>query len=377
MKTLDTMLNHLDIHSFLKSHPHFVPVSEVILEQPQHLSLLLELLPKQNIVLQIPASLESGEEVIKSLQQIKNAGYRLAFDGGECNSVMYQRVKSLLPLFDFIKLDVHHANLETFANKLERCKESLSVEIIASNVQNNDDFLFVETMNFNYFQGYFFQQPLMEKTRKLTPKAKSALDMYRLLNSDAETNEVSRQFTNYPDLMINLLQFINSPIFSFKREISSIQEAITIIGRDKLKQWLLMFLYVSNGQNPFAIALFESALIRAKLMQLIVKKLNEEDRKLQEQAFLTGLLSVLPALYDTPPESLFEDSIFEDVIIEALMSQEGYLGQLLDIATDAETEQFQYLQIKLAPLMLEMPDMVELLKEAYLHALSIVNTYKG
>ena len=60
-----------------------------------------------------------------------------------------------------------------------------------------------------------------------------------LSGPDFDVRELSRILSTDPTLSYRLLNFINSAAFSLRSKIQSIQQALTLLGSQQIKQWFL------------------------------------------------------------------------------------------------------------------------------------------
>jgi len=81
-------------------------------------------------------------------------------------------------------------------------------------------------------------------------------------------------------------------------------------------------------------------------MELLMIKRTGLDRTsdLVESAFLTGILSLLDALYEIPMENVVESLNLSNEVAAALLCREGELGTLLHLAERLEKTDFTTVQ---------------------------------
>lgn len=136
-------------------------------------------------------------------------------------------------------------------------------------------------------------------------------------------------FRTEPALMINLLRLTNSVGVGARTCITSVRQAITVLGRRQLQRWLQLLLFsrssrVDLAHNP----LLQLAALRGRFMELLVAKLLPGQRELSDPAFITGLMSVVPAaLGMSMTDVLAQISVGNEVRL-ALTRREGPLGKL-------------------------------------------------
>jgi EAL and modified HD-GYP domain-containing signal transduction protein len=102
-----------------------------------------------------------------------------------------------------------------------------------------------------------------------------------------------------------------------------------VLGRRQLQRWLQLLIFsrgasVDLARNP----LLQLAALRGRFMELLVDNLLPLERDLRDPAFITGLMSVVPAaLGMSMTDVLAQIAVGNDVRL-ALSRREGTLGQL-------------------------------------------------
>src|SRR5690606_30277728 len=88
-------------------------------------------------------------------------------------------------------------------------------------------------------------------------------------------------------LVFKILRMANSALFHLQREITSIRQALTLLGMDRVRSWAQL-LALSNLENKPA-ALYVTAMVRARLGELLAKRSNHPALSADQQ-FTIGLL---------------------------------------------------------------------------------------
>ena len=75
-------------------------------------------------------------------------------------------------------------------------------------------------------------------------------------------------------------------------------------------------------------------------MELFAEKIQRGDREISEQAFMVGIMSLIPALLGMSMTSILEQLPVTQRVRDALIDGQGTLGQLLVLAqaTEEQTE---------------------------------------
>ena len=78
--------------------------------------------------------------------------------------------------------------------------------------------------------------------------------------------------------------------------------------------------------------------MRGKTMELLVQKIQPDNKSLKELALMTGLFSLLDVLLGQPRADLLKQLRLDESIEKALLFYEGTLGQLLRLVEHMEED---------------------------------------
>ena len=95
-------------------------------------------------------------------------------------------------------------------------------------------------------------------------------------------------------LSYRLLKYINSAYFGLRSEVTSIKQALALLGLEPLRRWATLTIFAEVGDKPRE--LFVTALIRARFCECAGSHADGSPPEL----FTLGLFSVLDALTGTP-----------------------------------------------------------------------------
>jgi EAL and modified HD-GYP domain-containing signal transduction protein len=191
-------------------------------------------------------------------------------------------------------------------------------------------------LGFTLFQGYFFAKPTIISGKKLDHSQLSLMKLMGLLLGDAATAELEAALKTEPGLTVNLLRMTNSVGAGGMEEITSLGHAITVLGRRQLQRWLQLLVFASGSQNGTSNPLLLMAATRGRLMELLAAELRPGDGALADQAFMAGIMSLMPALVGQPIAEIIAPLGLTGDIRDALCSGTGTLGALLRIAESSE-----------------------------------------
>jgi len=296
---------------------------------------ILEIIPKERFVLEILEDVVVDESITERVKYLRELGYTIAIDDLNFEPQMLENFKPLLKMVQVLKFDIAQTGLGQLKEQLDFFRQ-YNLKFLAEKVETHEEFQACKALGFEYFQGYFFSKPDILKKEKLDPSQTIILGLVTMLNNEeTPIKEIELQFSKSIDLTINLLKYLNSAYIGTKSQINSISHAITLLGRTGLARWLTLFLYSDNKNNIFIAPLLESSLFRAKFMSELALRLKH-DKKFQEKAYLTGMISLVDGLLNSTFDEIFDEINFEDDIKSAISNKSGSLGKLLVISDIAQ-----------------------------------------
>jgi EAL and modified HD-GYP domain-containing signal transduction protein len=154
------------------------------------------------------------------------------------------------------------------------------------------------------------------------------LRLLGLVVRDAETRDIEAVLKQDPQLSFQLLRLVNSAAFAHATRIATFNQAITMLGRRQLQRWLQLLLYAHPSGE--ASPLLPRAAYRARFVESLCR-LSGGDAAEQDRAFMTGMFSLLDAVFGRPLAELLQPLDLANDVIAALLQGEGRLGTLLNI----------------------------------------------
>lgn len=288
-----------------------------------------DLLPREHVVLTLPPHPPRTGDFLERLRKWHMAGYRVALDvvaHEEDYTFLFERV-------DYLMINGHR--LKPGGEDLDailKLAKSAKRRLVVDRVGDWEEFDAFKQAGFHYFQGEFYTQPNEEaEGQALTNNQAMLIRLFNQLSVRAEFEDIEATFKKAPDLMAQLLNFINSPLFYIPNKINSVRQALVMLGLKNLERWVALLLYSTSSDQKatnFRNPLLEEAIIRGRVMELAARQLSRDD-DFAESAFVTGALSVMRALLGRPMPDLVAELNLDDEIGAALTSQEGRLGRLL------------------------------------------------
>jgi c-di-GMP-related signal transduction protein len=294
----------------------------------------LDVLPPDRVVIEILESVVPTPEVVERLHALKAAGFALALDDyrGPCMSDPF------LDMVDYVKIDLPRIAPRDLEALVARVRP-LRAQIVAEKVQARSEADHCRSIGFDFFQGYFFARPVIIEGRKLTLPQLALLRLLNLLLTDADTRVLVDELKHQPGLALNLLRIANSAAASLKAPVHSIAQAVVLIGRQPLRQWVQLLLYTdSSVGGSVGTPLLQLAATRGRLMEKIAEARWSDDADRAEQAFMVGILSLMPAVFGVGFDEILPALRLPQEVERALRSRDGPLGELLAEVEALESE---------------------------------------
>ena len=331
MASASCVLNAMSDFGFrevLGRHRGFINVDAELL-----MSDMLELLPKEQVVLELLEMVEVSAAVIERCRDLKAKGFRLALD----DHVYSPAFEPLYGIIDIIKVDLLQfspSGLEEMVRQLRR----LPPVLLAEKVETVEQFDRCRTLGFELFQGFFFAVPVVLKKKRIDTAGSTLLKLLQQLQGDVELDEIEETFKQNPNLIYTLLRLVNSVSMGLREKIGSLRHAIMILGRRQLIRWAQLAMFACGDERGGSHTLLEHSAMRGRLMELLAQRCLAQDRgsDYHERAFMTGTLSLIDVLFEVPMEEVVCHLNLAEDIRRALLGREGELGRLLRLAEQLE-----------------------------------------
>jgi len=308
------------------------------------LSNLIELLSPRQIVLEILETVSPTPDVLARMVELRTRGFRLALD----DFVGFgPGVESLLERVDIVKIDLLRVPVESLPVMVARLHR-WPVTLLAEKVESPAQFRLARDLGFELFQGYYFARPeLLTARQHPNPEKVHLLRLLALIMADSDILALEAEFRRHPMLAFNLLRMVNSAALGLRTRIDSLRHALVLFGRRSLQNWMQLALYSNTGSGGGSTPLLQMAAVRGKLMESLMQAETQADQPDLDAAFLTGILSLLEALFEMPQETVLENLYVSEEVRLALLERGGRLGRLLALAELLERDDPKALRYQL------------------------------
>jgi EAL and modified HD-GYP domain-containing signal transduction protein len=289
-------------------------------------------------VLQIKAY-QARDDLLMILQRLGRSGYTIALDDYD-GSPMHG-VEDLMTLCSIVKINISAIDPDELPNVLREPKMQGAL-LVATEVGDHAAFDRCRELGFTYFQGEYFAQPRLFKTRGVATAGLGSLRrLAELTSGEVSFEDLERIIGQDIGLSLKLLRYVNSAFFALPRTVNSVREALNLLGVRTVRRWATVMAISSIPDVPDELVAL--ALRRAHMCEILAGSALPEER---ETLFTIGLFSVADALLDVPMSEVLVSLPFTDEIQAALLRREGPKGELLAAVTAYERGEFPTLPVQ-------------------------------
>lgn len=182
----------------------------------------------------------------------------------------------------------------------------------------------------HYFSGDFLLKPSPVEGRRAPRNVAVLMDLITALQDpDVRFSDIELILRKDAGLSVTLLRFLNSAGFGLRVQVSTIRQAVALLGIAEFSKWVTLVGLGQASVKPNEVLL--TALVRAKTCELIAGK-NAQGGT----AFMVGLFSLLDAMMDQSMETVLEELPVSEVLKSALLDNLGFEGEILAGVLDHE-----------------------------------------
>ncbi len=292
-------------------------------------------------ILVLPRDLVLDEDVAAAVTRFRENGGTLALSGITAEPAP---VEALVPYADWVRIDLREA--DTDALEVTRARmEAIAAEhetrlprLVADHVSDLARYEMALDLGVEAFQGEFFSRP---EPLPATEFPQSTMAAMRLMGLARDPNVNDRQLEDVissdPVLMFQLLRLVNSAAVGM-RGVSSIGQALRLIGRNSFLRWLAVAVAASRKSTSGVDAeLVRQAVERGRLMEQMAGGSRDPGT-----LFLIGLFSLLDAVFRMSLTDIMERVALSQDATDALLDRQGPYAEALSFAESYEMGMFEY-----------------------------------
>lgn len=272
------------------------------------------------VVLEVLESVAIDDKVLEGVYDLVRRGYRIALD----DFVLGSGHEKLLGVASYVKLDVLGTDPDDLRTIAETCRPYPNLTLIGERVETGAQLTFAQMIGCQLIQGYLLGRPQVLSTHALSASRLGRVQlMTALLSPDVEMAEIVSMVTRDPALSFRLLSATNSAATGLSRKVSSVHEAVVLLGTARVRQWvsLMALADVADADEAYLV----SAVSRARMCQVVAELMGSSGAS----AFTAGLLLGVAELLGVPVGTLVDKLPLAAELANALTEGSGELGRVL------------------------------------------------
>lgn len=327
--SIQVMLNtftEFGLDNIVGKHFAFINLTQELLNDE-----LIQVLPRKRVVLEVLEDVTVDETLIKAVRELSRQGFIIALD----DFIYRDDWQPLVEIADIIKLDVltmENSEIEEHVRFLR----PFNARLLAEKVETMEQFSYLKSLDFDYYQGYFLSKPtIVEGRRTSTNKASILQLLAKLAHPDPVLAKIESLIAQDVSLSYKILRYINAACFALPRKIESINEAIIYLGISNIRRIASMIAMSGFNDQPQEILL--TALIRARMCELLAKATGHQNT---DTYFILGLFSALDIMLVMPMIKVVAELPLVEELEQALLDGGGDLGKALRCTLAYEHQQW-------------------------------------
>lgn len=279
--------------------------------------------PPSQLAVEVIETVDVDADVIDACRRLHERGYAVGLD----DFVPGSASELLLPYVSFIKMDVLQTPRAVLADVAERFR-TRGIRMIAEKVETLDVQRDVRGLGYGLFQGYYFCRPSGVSTRPVSPQQHTYLRLLGALSrEDLTVAELEDLVKSDVSLAFRVLRAVNSPALGLCREVTSLRQALVLLGRERVRQWASVWTMAGLSSN-LDEQLLTTALIRARCCEAVGGQVVGANAG--GEYFLLGLCSLLDAVMKRPMSDVLDGVPLPKTIRDALLGTPNQAKLILD-----------------------------------------------
>ena len=272
------------------------------------------------VVLEVLETVEVDDEVAEFVVGLVEAGYDIALD----DFVVGSDHERLLDVASYVKIDLASADESVLRPEVARLRER-GLTLVAERVETDEDIAYARELGFDLMQGYALGRPQTLSMRTLGVSQTQRLELFGALSAtDLDLPRVVALISADPALALRVLQTTNSAQTGLKRRVSSLHEAVTMLGVNRIRQWVsLMVLTDVTGVDQETLT---GLVTRARLCHTVTEWLGGPG----DSGFMVGLVAGIADLMEEDVHDVVRRLPLDMSIAAAVVEHDGVLGKALE-----------------------------------------------
>lgn len=295
----------------------------------------------ERVIVEILEDVEITPTLLTRIRELKNRGFQLALDDFIIQE-QYAIHTELFELIDYVKVD-YLAVDKTERHSIESfIKRYPHIHMVAEKIETEAEFLEAKTRGYDLFQGYFFSKPEIIKGVEMPYNLNSYMLILNKMNEEnSDINEVANLILRDISITYKLLRFINTIKNGVPMKVSSVKQAIVLIGFQELRKWIRILIMYQIGEHSTSgriKALVSFSLTRARLCELVAKHTGQPN---SDEYFFVGMFSLMDVIMKRSWDDILPLIPFSEEVEDTLKGTETEMMPYLELAIAVERFDWQ------------------------------------
>ncbi len=271
--------------------------------------------PSDLIAIEILENIVPDDMFMQACRSLKKKGYKLVLD----DFILSDEVRPLIDVADIIKIDFHQSKPSDISYLSSLMHKR--VKFLAEKVETREQFEEAYDLGYSFFQGYFFSKPIIIAGRDIPGYKINYLNIITEINkSEADFGRLEVIIKHDLSLSYKFLQLINSAAFGFYSKITSVKQALALLGINEFKKWISLIAMTGLGDDK-PRELIELSIVRARFCEEVARYLGLREEK--TDLFFMGMFSLIDAFIDRPLDTILKELPMSQSVKLALMGKKN------------------------------------------------------
>ena len=276
------------------------------------------------LVVEVLENQMMDEDTLAACQDLKERGYTLALDDFEYENAYSE----LFQLGDIVKIDFRTSQkaIEETAYVCRYCNKIM----LAEKIETREELEYAKRLGCTFTQGYYFAKPTLMSKNSIQPLPVNFMQIMQLVSSEEpEISDIVEVISRDTAMCQRLLRLINSVYFGVRNRVSSISQALVILGLDYLREWvyLMGMQRITHNDN---VEIMRMSVLVAKFCRGIALLIPDAARSC-EAFYLMGLLSMVTYSGERALAIALEEFPITDDIKNGLMRRGGLYSDVFEM----------------------------------------------
>ncbi|MPM95254.1 Cyclic di-GMP phosphodiesterase CdgJ [bioreactor metagenome] len=262
------------------------------------------------------------------VHEYHSEGYRVALIGFDFNSMYLAALNTV----DYVKLSFQ-SDSYNHKSAVEVLRQ-LGKETVGYHVDSKEAYMRATELGIQHMQGSYIASTLPSSIHSLNLIHSNFFRLVvAITREEPSFIEIEEIIVRDVTLTYSLLKLVNSAFFALRSRVTSVQQALVILGLEQLKQWIYLLSFNPDGKAP--IEFIKTSLLRASFCEALCVCIKDMPVP-KSEAYLMGLFSTLGALLQIPLEQALAEISLCGEVRDALLTGAGRCGMLFQLVLSYE-----------------------------------------